>query len=153
MSSIVWTLVPGLIAPVLELQLCAPLPGSATALEWSLSDVPAGLLDTHQNTHTVSYFCDFGLCWIWPLFLTYKPVPFYFFSTNKAARLVLCPLHCSVARASSSLLTMMVCWDVEVRLLRAGWSWLWRRSMWNFRWPLRLNLRYTYIMIVKQTLW
>lgn len=51
-------------------------------------------------------------------------------------------LHCSVARASSSLLTMMVCWDVAVRLFRVGWSWLWRRSMWNFRWPFRLNLRY-----------
>lgn len=52
-----------------------------------------------------------------------------------------CPLHCSVARASSSLLTMMVCAAVAVRL-RVGFSWLWRRSMWNFRWPLRLNLIY-----------
>ena len=51
-------------------------------------------------------------------------------------------LHCSVAKASSSLLTMMVCWDESLRVLRVAWSWLWRRSMWNFRWPLRLNLRY-----------
>jgi len=47
-------------------------------------------------------------------------------------------LHCSVASATSSLLTMMVC-SVGDRLLRAI-SWLCNRSMWNLRWPLRLNL-------------
>lgn len=52
-----------------------------------------------------------------------------------------CFLHCNVAKASSSLLTIMVCWDAVARFLRTGLSWLWRRSMWNFRWPLRLNLR------------
>lgn len=50
-------------------------------------------------------------------------------------------LHCSVASASSSLFTMMVCWDVALWFFRVRWSWLCRRSMWNLRWPLRLNLR------------
>ena len=79
----------------------------------------------------------------------YKSVPVeidfscYCGCINVLGSFYLCSLHCSVASASSSLFTMMVCWDgVAVRFLRAGLSWLWRRSMWNFRWPLRLNLRY-----------
>lgn len=53
-----------------------------------------------------------------------------------------CSLHCSMARASSSLLTIKdCCWEPppEWVFLVAG-SWLWRRSIWNLRWPLRLNL-------------
>ena len=68
------------------------------------------------------------------------------FSANLATGLILCRLcvcflHWSVAKASSSLWTIIVWWDVVARLLRDGCSWLWRRSMWNFRWPVRLNLR------------
>ncbi len=50
-------------------------------------------------------------------------------------------LLCSVAKASSSLLTMMVCWEGTERVLRGEGSWVWSLSMWNFRWPLRLNLK------------
>lgn len=64
----------------------------------------------------------------------------YSCSVFKDQTVVLCFLHCRVAKASSSLLRITVSWDIGVRLFRAGWSSQWRRSMWNFKWPFRLNL-------------
>lgn len=90
-----------------------------------------------SNHKKVQRYHDLAKLWMFVLMTVATKLLLFFIQPC-----VVFSLHCSVARASSSLFTMMVCCGVAARFFRVGWAWLWRRSMWNFRWPLRLNLRF-----------